>query len=74
MEFKLCIASLLALVERPLLPHNLSRHVDTAVDPYLARFDGDKTAERLRIANELGDKAADAPIAHIHAVQNYLTR
>jgi hypothetical protein len=74
MKFELCIASLVALVERPLLPHNLSRHVDTAVDPYLVCFAGDKTVERLRIASKLGHKATDALPAHVEAVQNYLRR
>jgi hypothetical protein len=74
MEFELCMASLIALVERPLLPHNLSRQIDSAVNSYLARFHGDKAAERLRIAEILGEKALDAPGAHVEAVQNYLRR
>jgi hypothetical protein len=74
MEFELCIASLIALVERPLLPHNLSRQIDTAVNPYLALYGGDKAAERLRIAAVLGEQAPEAPTAHVEAVQNYLRR
>lgn len=74
MDFELCLMSLVALVNRPLLPYNLSRHIDTAVDPYLASFPGDKASERLRIEAELGDRAAGAPKAHVEAVQNYLRR
>jgi hypothetical protein len=74
MEFELCLASLVALVERPLLPHRLSRQIDMAVNPYLARFDGDKAKERLRIADALADKASQAPLAHVEAVQSYLRR
>jgi hypothetical protein len=74
MNFELCIASLVALVERPWLPHNLSRHIDTAVDPYLAGFDGDDDVERLRVIEELGRRALHAPAAHLEAAQNYLRR
>jgi hypothetical protein len=74
MEFELCMASLIALVERPLLPHNLSRQIDSAINSYLARFHGDKAAERLRIAAVLGEKALEAPATHVEAVQNYLRR
>ena len=74
MDFELCLMSLVALVNRPLLPHNLSRHIDTAVEPYLGSFRGDKASERLRIATDLGDRAAGAPNAHVEAVQNYLRR
>lgn len=74
MDFEICIASLAALVQRPVLPHNLSRFIDTVIDPYLASFGGDKASERLRIAAELGDRAALAPSAHVEAVQAYLRR